>query len=144
MYGPPGFLCYLLSYLFSRGLSKGKMTLSEQLRRLELRLLEPEVRRDGRAIEEMLTEDFCEIGSSGRLFDRDAIVRELAKEPITIEFEASDFSVHEISSEVMQVLYMTTRRDERGEVIVRARRSSIWVKRDGKWSLKFHQGTKIA
>ena len=107
------------------------MTLSEQLRQLELRLLEPEVRHDARQLEELLMEDFCEIGGSGRLFDRDAIVRELENDSITIEFEVSDFSVREISSEVMQVLYMTTRRDESGDVIVHARRCSIWVKRDG-------------
>ena len=125
--------------------------MEEELRRLEERLLDPAVRHDASAVEEMLTEDFHEIGSSGRVFDRDAIVRELQSETPCGVIEMSEFSAtavacqqgngHAPTSEVVIVVYVTTRRD--GETVSRARRSSVWVKRDRRWKMMFHQGTKI-
>jgi hypothetical protein len=127
--------------------------MEEELRLLEERLLDPAVRRDAHAVEEMLTEDFREIGSSGRVFDRDAIVRELQSETRGGLIEMSKFSAtavarqqgngHAPESDVAIVVYVTTRRDASGEAVSRARRSSIWVKRDGRWKMVFHQGTKI-
>jgi len=54
--------------------------LAEQLRLLEERLLDPEVRHDRAAAAALLDPEFLEIGSSGRLFTREQILAFLAEE----------------------------------------------------------------
>ena len=45
--------------------------IAPELRRLELMLLDPDVRRDSRQVEKLLAEDFLEFGSSGRIWTRE-------------------------------------------------------------------------
>jgi hypothetical protein len=54
--------------------------LCAQLRSLELALLDPATRRDRSRVAELLTEDFEEFGSSGRVWSRAAILELLATE----------------------------------------------------------------
>lgn len=46
----------------------------------ELKLLDPEVRRSPQRVGELLHPEFVEIGASGRIWDRDAIIALLAGE----------------------------------------------------------------
>ncbi|WP_370626547.1 DUF4440 domain-containing protein [Streptomyces sp. NBRC 110035] len=46
----------------------------------ELKLLDPEVRRSPERVGELLHPEFVEIGASGRVWDRDAIIALLAGE----------------------------------------------------------------
>lgn len=126
-----------------------KPELAEKLRLLEQQLLSPHVRRDPRAIALLLTEDFLEIGASGRIFDRDSILRELVSETGDDIIAMSDFSATSLAredngSEVVMVNYITTRSDSRGTIVRRARRTSIWLHREEAWRVRFHQGTLLS
>ena len=71
----------------------------DEILALELRLQDPQVRGDAAAVESLLTPDFFEIGSSGILEDRTAILHRLAQEaragtfvPPTLTTSASNIS----------------------------------------------------
>lgn len=53
----------------------------ELLRRLEERLLQPEVRRSARDLDELLADEFVEFGGSGRVFGKREIIETLRDEP---------------------------------------------------------------
>jgi hypothetical protein len=50
---------------------------------LNKQLLDPKVRADAEAVASLLADDFVEIGSSGRTFDKTAIVEELRNETVS-------------------------------------------------------------
>ena len=112
------------------------------LQALEETLLDPEVRSDRARVAALLAEDFEEFGSSGRVWSREQILEFLASE----DYQApamEDFRCDCISESFALVTYRTVRTDvgagERSAVL----RSSIWVKKSGKWRVRFHQGTKM-
>ena len=110
--------------------------LEEVLLGLEERLVYPDVRASTELID-LLVDEFREFGSSGRVFTRDEIVDLLAAEA-SREITLHDFRCEAISSDVALVTYRSS--SESGEVL----RSSLWVCRDGRWRMLFHQGTKAA
>jgi hypothetical protein len=116
------------------------MTADEVLA-LELRLLEPEFRRDRNAVTMLLGDDFVEFGSSGRVFNKAQILDLLATEP-PLDVEATDFEARILASDVCLVTYRSIRLDAVPAIAVL--RSSLWVLRDGRWQVIFHQGTRMA
>ncbi|MGH1551055.1 RNase H family protein [Leifsonia poae] len=105
--------------------------------RLERELLEPAVRSDASRLAELLHPSFEEIGRSGRLWGRDAIVSELADEDaLVVDLEV--LAVDRVGGEALLLTARTT--DARGATL----RSSLWVRSSGRWRLRFHQGTPEA
>jgi len=109
----------------------------EVVARLERELLEPAVRSDASRLAELLHPSFEEIGRSGRLWGRDALVAELADErPFTADLVV--LGVDRVAPEALLLTARTT--DDRGATL----RSSLWVRSSGRWRLRFHQGTPEA
>jgi hypothetical protein len=119
------------------------MNIADHLRKLEERLLDPLVRHDPALVAPLLADDFLEFGASGRSFDKAAILKELKNEPDRPSSLLTDFSVRTLSPDTVLVTYRAHRRNPAGEIIGESWRSSIWVNRDQKWQITFHQGTKI-
>jgi ribonuclease HI len=110
---------------------------TEVVSRLERELLEPGVRADASRVAAILHPDFEEIGRSGRLWGRDAIVQALAAE----EPQSVDLQVLGTESLTPETILLTARTtDARGSTL----RSSLWVRVNGRWRLRFHQGTPEA
>ncbi len=110
------------------------------LRQLEERLLDASVRNDRDAVGQLLTEDFREFGSSGRTYTKAEIVEALANEdPQSLHL--TDFACDRLSSDVSLVTYRSHRPGPDGATIS-ALRSSVWVRTDGLWRMRFHQGTR--
>jgi ribonuclease HI len=106
----------------------------EQVVLLERELLSPAVRADSSRVAAILHPDFEEIGRSGRVWSRDAIVNELAGEAA----ERVDFDVLGCETLAPDAILLTARTsDSRGSTL----RSSLWLRLDGRWRLRFHQGT---
>ena len=117
-------------------------TVAEQLRAFEEALLDPAVRRDRAAVLDLLSEEFREFGSSGRVWTRDQIAELLAKEtssPVSIE----DFHCDVIAEEVALVTYRAVRTDRATGTPLSSLRSSVWVNEENRWRVRFHQGTRI-
>ncbi len=114
--------------------------LSTHLRGLEERLLDPTIRSNPNAVAALLTEDFREFGSSGRVYTKPEILDALANEaPVALHL--TDFTCQLLSPGVALVTYRSHRVHPDGQA-TSALRSSLWLHgRDG-WRLHFHQGTK--
>ncbi len=104
--------------------------------RLELLLLEPDVRNDADQVRRLLHPNFCEYGSSGRVWDRDSITKATgtSSEPIA----ATALSPRRLGPNAVLLTYVS---EASGRS---ALRSSTWVRHDSRWLLLFHQGTPTA
>ena len=109
---------------------------------LEQELLRPEIRTSPGALESLLVEDFLEFGGSGRVFDRAAIVHALAVEPNSKSIQLEGFTVLTSAENLAVVTYRSVTRDNPQQPPHRSLRSSIWVRRNGRWQMRFHQGTR--
>jgi len=113
--------------------------LAAHLQLLEEELLRPEVRRDPGRLGALLAEEFREFGASGRIFDRAAILRELATEE-SAKLSLAAFACQRLAPDIALVTYRSHREDTTGTR--EALRSSLWILRDGRWQVLFHQGTR--
>jgi hypothetical protein len=130
-------------------------SIEPELRKLEESLLRPEVRRDSVACAHLLADDFCEFGSSGTIFTKSQIMQALEQEALKTEalnteppthFSIDDFRVRIVAPDAALVTYRATRRSEERPHSASSSvslRSSLWVLRDSRWQILFHQGTKI-
>lgn len=101
---------------------------------LERELLRADVRADLGRTGVLLHPDFTEIGSSGRLWTRDAMMMALESDPgETRDLEL--LGADRIGDNAMLLNYRTYARS--GTSL----RSSLWVLDGGHWRLRFHQGT---
>jgi hypothetical protein len=116
-------------------------SIEQQLRKLETRLLQPATRHDPDALLGLLAEEFCEFGSSGHVYSRSEIVNALQAESLR-HFSITDFSITTLCDGVALVRYQATLSEPEKE-ISKSLRSSIWVLRDSRWQMLFHQGTRI-
>jgi hypothetical protein len=111
-----------------------------ELKRLELTLMDPEVRRDRERVGALLAAGFVEFGSSGRVWTREQTLELLATEAYSAP-QAEDFGFRLLGENVVLVTYRTLRRDAEGEQRVTLR-SSIWIWELDCWRICFHQGTR--
>jgi hypothetical protein len=113
--------------------------LGRHLRSLEEEMFRTTVRKDGTAMGSMLAEEFREFGASGRMFTRVEMLAELAGETER-EISLRDFEVEVLAESVALTTYRAERR-ELGAEPLESLRSSVWVEREGRWQIVFHQGT---
>lgn len=104
---------------------------------LERALLDPAVRRSRPRLEAVLTEDFTEVGASGRSWTREAVVEALLAERATGPSPVEDVRAVALGEDVVLVTYLSDPAQRP------ARRSSVWHRRDGAWRLRHHQGTPV-
>jgi hypothetical protein len=109
----------------------------EEVVALELRLLDPAVRRDGAEVERLLHPEFREIGASGRLRDRASMVAAPAEDPAT-GATAGELEARVVGDGVVLVTYVADSDDGR------SLRSSLWVRGEDGWRVLFDQGTRLA
>ena len=104
-------------------------------------------RRDEAAIpggyEAVLAPDFLEIGSSGRLWTRAEILAALHAEPPNASISIEAFEIADLGPDLILASYDSLGITSDGEAR-QGRRSSIWVRQDDHWQLRFHQGTPIS
>lgn len=115
--------------------------LAAHLFHLEQQLLQSSTRRDAAALTSLLAEDFREFGSSGRIYTRQQIIDALAAEsPRTIAL--SDAHCQQLAEDIALLTYRSTRKITL-DTASHALRSSLWIYRDHRWQMLFHQGTPI-
>lgn len=127
--------------------------LSDHLEGLEAFLFDPVARRDIAAVSDLLSEEFREFGSSGRIYTKLDILAELSTEqPVVITL--TDFNCELVAPTVALVTYKSlSSHDNRAPT--QALRSSLWVLRrshtrssqdpagESRWQMLFHQGTRF-
>jgi glyoxylase I family protein len=90
---------------------------------------------DARTVSELIADDFFEFGVSGRTWTAAEVRQVLETEPPR-DVPMEEFAVARIGVGVALVTYRS--RDPR-----HARRASIWIRRKGRWVMRFHQGTLL-
>ncbi len=89
-----------------------------------------------------LAEEFVEIGQSGRRWTRDATLAAMAGDLPRDDMTIDGFEIVSLAPDVALATYDLVVTDTDGHR-ARSRRSSIWIRRDGRWKLRFHQGTPV-
>jgi hypothetical protein len=117
------------------------MPISDHLKSLEEQLLQSHVRQNSALLNSLIADDFLEFGSSGRSYDKTAIIEALQNELPHPPPLLSGFSARSLSEDIVLVTYRTTRRNPSGDPSAAVQRSSIWIHRDNRWQITFHQGT---
>ncbi len=110
------------------------MDLLEVLVPLEKRLLAMGDDCDRACVESLLAEDFREVSASGREWTRVSMLRELVGMPFR-RHRTSEFRCTALAENLALMNYRT---------VVNGRetlRVSLWVLREGRWQMLFHQGT---
>ena len=116
-------------------------SLVRQLRELEASHLRPDVRSSPDSLAALLADEFVEFGSSGRVFDRQAVLASAAADA-PFQSRIDDFDVRSLGPDAALTTYCLTAwaTSERDATV--SLRSSVWVRRAGQWLLVFHQGTR--
>jgi hypothetical protein len=109
--------------------------------RLEQELLEPATRVDVARVNALLAEDFCEVGASGLVFGKSEVLSWLPSE-FGKSFSVSSMQVATLSEGVMLVTYRAEK--VHGGETTRSLRSSVWVKNQRGWQMRYHQGSAAA
>lgn len=102
----------------------------------------PEFGRTRAEFEKMTTEDFWEVGASGRRYSRNYVLNVLEeryrRNQSNDVWEASDFYCNRLSSDVYLLTYTLLQHGTR-----KTRRSTIWKETKEGWKIVFHQGTIV-
>ncbi|MGY3128425.1 ribonuclease HI [Agrococcus sp. UYP33] len=102
--------------------------------RLERELLRDDVRADRARVAALLHPEWEEIGASGRRWSREQLLAEVAPLPSPVELEL--LAAHRVAADALLIVW-------RGTGATEALRSSLWVRADGSWRQRFHQGTPL-
>lgn len=87
----------------------------------------------------ILGDEFFEFGRSGRIYERSDTLG-IPAQDIDITLPLKNFQAHPVADDVVLVTYVSEVQYDELEV---ASRSSLWVKTEGGWRLRFHQGTPV-
>nr|WP_263312865.1 DUF4440 domain-containing protein [Mammaliicoccus sp. Marseille-Q6498] len=108
--------------------------MKQQFYELECFHLKAENRHDKEKIMNLLHDDFKEIGKSGRIFNKSDFTN---AELHTFNFEIDEFKADKIQKGIVLVTY---RLNNKTDNIV-TNRSTLWIRNNSEWKMRFHQGT---
>lgn len=116
--------------------------LEEIIFKLEKELQQSEVRKSVRQLEELISDDFIEFGSSGQIYTKKDILNRLPQSP-EVKFIMTDFRINALGHDIVQALYETEKKNQETGEIIYSLRSSLWRKENDQWKIIFHQGTLV-
>ncbi len=116
--------------------------LKEIIFRLEDKLQRPDIRKSVKELDELISDDLVEFGSSGQIYSKsDVLINLPASAAIT--FTMSDFRINVLCPDVVQSLFKTEKLNQETGKVTRSLRSSLWKNENGRWKMIFHQGTQL-
>ena len=114
-----------------------KTELQDHLYALEERLLHPDREADRTALIPLFADEYREFCTSGRVFNRQQTIDVMLRsEPHAATIH--HFYVEQLAEHVALATYRAT------TALAVSHRSSLWIFRDSRWQLLFHQGTIAA
>jgi hypothetical protein len=118
------------------------------IRELEEKLLMQKVRSDRAELEKLISPDFIEYGSSGKVYNYlGTIAYLLANSVEAFKYSFVNFKTRRLSDDIILALYILE--TERNRKIYITNRSSLWRRerdpgsQESTWRIIFHQGTKV-
>jgi len=106
--------------------------LVDQIRELEEQFLTPAVRASAATLDRLVSDDFVEFGTTGRVYSKADVIAQMLATP-NITGSLIEFQVLAVSPDVALARYRTP-----GSV-----RSSVWRREGDHWRIVFCQGTRI-
>lgn len=119
----------------------GQRKFKEEFQLLEEKLLQPDIRRSINDLKTIIDDTFIEVGSSGCIYNKQQIINILPTLPI-VKMTIMDFEAKLLAEGVVQTIYRVSR--QTNEMIEYSLRSSIWLLKNEKWYIVFHQGTPVS
>ncbi|PKM77240.1 MAG: DUF4440 domain-containing protein [Firmicutes bacterium HGW-Firmicutes-15] len=114
--------------------------LNEQLLLMEEKLLQPEFRKSVKDLTILIADDFIELGSSGRTYNKQQVIAGSPTSPM-VQMTLMDFQAKLLAPGVALTIYRVAKHSKQDELLEYSLRSSIWILQEGKWRIMFHQGT---
>jgi hypothetical protein len=119
----------------------GDLILTQRIRRLEERLLEPAVRMSPAEVEALLDDEFVEFSSDGLVYTKARIVANLrAEAPRT--YSVLEFRVRRLSADTALATFRLVKHLRGERKPIESLRSSLWKFSGDRWRMAFHQGTR--
>ncbi|MDD5362082.1 MAG: DUF4440 domain-containing protein [Ignavibacteria bacterium] len=112
------------------------MNFDAEILGLEKQLLDSGKRHSEDFLREILSEEFVEIGSSGKTYNREDTIKELLNSK-DFEYEISDFKTIELGNDIVLASYKIK---INGKLSFR---NSLWKKSGDKWKIVYHRGKNI-
>lgn len=119
-------------------LMESEMESFREIESFERELVDPKIRKDARRIQELLSDEFVEFGSSGKMILKCDLL-DSVENPDTAMYQLSDFRFKTLGDAHVLVTYRSVTPPPQQV----AHRSSIWVKEKGRWKMLHHQSTVI-
>jgi hypothetical protein len=117
------------------------MDVKQTLKGLEQHLLTNASRHDAREVSSLLADEFREFGSSGKTFSKAEIIDRLQSES-SVCFSLKDFEAYPVSEQIILVTFRAVK-EIVGLPPTESLRSSLWVHRDERWQMLFHQAPRF-
>ena len=117
------------------------MEVLEELKRREPIFHRPAFGTRRADFERMTTEDFWEVGASGRRYSRNEVLDALEKRSTTPDkdvWETFDFHCKMLAADVFLLTYTLIQ-----DKVRRTRRSTVWKRTAEGWKIVYHQGTIV-
>lgn len=118
-------------------------SIKEQIKTLEEKLLHSDIRKNPEILKELISEDFEEIGSIGKVSSREEVINWLVTKEKNIKWSLSEFRVRQLAPNMVLAIYRDSKNEDQGSGSKGSIRSSIWKLCGDHWQMIFHQGTKI-
>lgn len=103
----------------------------------EIKLLQKSVRNSKEELQNLISKDFLEYGSSGTVYTYNETIDTLLKQTVDVDYTIIKMNTKKLSGDIFLVLYAIKMN---GKV---SNRSSIWKKERDGWKILFHQGTNV-
>ncbi len=119
------------------------LALLDVLRALEVELHHPGVCCSRERLEQLLHPAFHEIGRSGRPYSREVVISYLQDRATFEVVEPTDFRLAVLADDCALLTYRSSHRQADGSTSLPTWRSSVWLCRNSRWQLRYHQGTPM-
>lgn len=114
--------------------------LKDKLIELELNLHRSEVRSSRETLNNLLSDEFREIGASGNYFGKQEVLTRLPEKD-EVKIEAVDLEYRRMSETIAHLTYKARLFQSNGTLFSTSYRTSIWHYNGATWQMLFHQGT---
>lgn len=116
---------------------------------LELKLLHTDLRTNPVVVDELLDEDFEEIGNTGKVTNRAQVIQWLLNKDSAQRWHLADFRIKKVSNDTVIAIYRARKqtqvddaRNDDTASLLGSIRSSVWQRRGEHWKIVFHQATQ--
>lgn len=120
-----------------------QIIISEFIKQLELKLLHTYPKTDPALIDDLISDEFEEISSSGQVSSKNDVVNWLLNKDSHIQWSLSDFRIKALTDDLVMAIYTAQKLNDPDSASKGSMRTSIWKRQGNNWKMIFHQASKI-